>query len=282
MTGTELDEILADDKPQEQEEVTTEGQTRDEQGRFASKAENPQTEQVETEEATETAAEHVEGIPPSAIAAARAKAREKENENEALRRELAELRGHVQALSSRPQQPQPVVQQEPEKEVNYWENPEDYLGQKLTPIQQKLQQQAERFSMRMAVKEHGEQAVQEAYAALGTAMQSGDPSAHAEFQRIRQSDDPYEDIVQWHTRQKTLKTVGNDPNAWLEAEMEKRLADPAYQAKVLERIQGAAAANVDRSNPVTKLPPSLNRLPSGGTHAAGSMSDEALFSHASR
>lgn len=285
MTGTELDDILADNGSQEQEQTqetaTTETVNRDEHGRFAPKAGEPE---VTAEQQVEGAEEPAGNIPPAALAASRQKAREKEQEADQLRTQLAELRGQVDVLTRQTRQPQvaPKVE-EPKPTPEIWEDPNGFVQAALTPVQQAMQQQAERFSMRLAVKEHGKETVQAAYAALGQAIQAGDPSARAEYQRIKASDDPYEDIVQWHKRSQTLQKVGDDPDAWLEAEMEKRLADPAYQGKILERIQATASQNANRSNPNVKLPPSLTRLPAGGNAGAeADMSDAGLFSHATR
>lgn len=281
MTGTELDDILADNGTQETTEQTTEQTSsvaRDDHGRFAPKVEAQP--EVVTAQAETVEAEHTEGnIPPAALAASRQKAREKEQEAETLRREMAELRGQIQVLSQRPATPpQPKPETPP---LEPWDPGYDEYVR--APIVEQLQKQAERFSMRMAVKEYGKETVESAYSALGQAMQAGDPSARAEYQRIKASDDPYEDIVQWHRRQETLRTVGDDPNAWLEAEIEKRLADPVHQGKFLDRIQATAASTVNRSNPVTKLPPSLTRLPSGGNAAAeADMSDAGIFANAMR
>lgn len=279
MTGNELEEILASETTQETQETTTEtAVNRDEHGRFASKAPE-QTETVEQAEVTEGNRQH-NNIPPAAIADARQKARDTANENEALRREIAELRGFVQSMSHR-QQPQPQAQ-EPAK-ADFWENPDEWGNSLLTPIQQQLQQQNERWSRRFAEQQHGAETVNAAYQALGQAMQSGDAGALAEYQRLKQSDHPFGDMVEWHKRQETVKTVGSDPNAWFEAEMEKRLADPAYQGKVLERIRGTAATNTNRSAPVTSLPPSLNRLPAGGNAPSDvDASDAGIFAHAMR
>lgn len=284
MTGTELDEILADNGSQDQgqQETTATESTvnRDEQGRFASREEAKPAATVTDQVATADDADHG-AIPPAALAASRQKAREKEQEADALRTQLAELRGQVEILTRQTRQAEPAPKVEPEKKADFWEDPDGYLKGALTPVQQQLQQQAERFSMRMAVKEYGQETVQAAYSALGAAMQAGDPSARAEYQRIKASDDPYEDIVQWHKRHQTLQRVGDNPDAWLEAEIEKRLSDPAHQGKFLERIQATAQQN-SRSNPVTNLPPSLTRLPAGGATTAGDMSDGSLFANALR
>lgn len=285
MTGTELDDILADNDTQEATEQTQETAptettvARDEHGRFAPKANEAE---VATEQQVQPAVEIEPGrVPQQALHASREKEREARQEAETLRTQLAQMQGQIELLSRQTRQPQAAPKVEEQKPLEPWD--EGYTESILTPLQQQLQQQAERFSMRMAVKEYGKDTVQTAYAALGAAMQAGDPSARAEYQRIKQSDDPYEDIVQWHKRSQTLKTVGDDPNAWLEAELEKRLSDPTHQAKILERIQATAAQNVTRSNPNVKLPPSLTRLPAGGNAPADvDVSDAGLFSHALR
>lgn len=284
MTGTELDDILADNGTQETTEQTQETTTettvaRDEHGRFAPKENEAE---VTTEQQVQPAVEIEPGrVPQQALHASREKEREARQEAETLRNQLAQMQGQIELLSRQTRQPQAAPKVEEQKPLEPWD--EGYTESILTPLQQQLQQQAERFSMRLAVKEYGKDIVQTAYQALGEAVRAGDPSARAELQRIKQSDDPYDDIVQWHKRSQTLKTVGDDPNAWLEAELEKRLADPVHQGKILERIQATAAQNVTRSNPNVKLPPSLTRLPAGGNAAAEvDVSDAGLFSHALR
>jgi len=285
MTGTELDDILADNGSQDQQQETTTTDSavaRDEHGRFAPK----EKEEPGVEAGAAAGAEEAEhgGIPPAVLAASRAKAREKEQEAETLRTQLAQLQGQVELLSRQTRQPQAAPKvEEPKPTPEIWDDPNGFVQAALTPVQQALQEQAERFSMRMAVRDYGKETVQAAYSAFGQAIQAGDPSARAEYQRIKQSDDPYEDIVQWHKRSQTLQKVGDDPEKWLEAELEKRLGDPAQQAKILERIQATAAQNVNRSNPNVQLPPSLTRLPAGGNAAADvDVSDAGLFSHATR
>lgn len=277
MTGNELDDILAESatpETQEQAPQETETQTqqpRDEGGRFATKAEQPQETTVEDEP-------EAGKVPQQALHASRKKEQEARHEAEALRQQIAELRGQIQAINQRPSQQPKIEEQKP---VDFWENPEGYLETKLSPFQQTIQQQREQFSKMLATQAHGKETVDNAFKAFVEAAQ-GNPGAYAaEYKAMMGSEHPYDALVQWHKRQETLKTVGNDPNAWLEAEMEKRLSDPAYQAKVLEKIRGAAGGN--RSTNVTQLPPSLNRLPAGGNVADdGDASDAALFSFATR
>lgn len=286
MTGSELDEILAESNQEAvdaTEEVVQqeEGQHRDEQGRFAGKADEPEVVAEAVEEAAQEEPEAGPGkVPQQALHAAREKEREARQEAEQLRREMAELRGHVQALSQRPAKQE---EQKPEEKAHFWDDPDRFVESRLNPVQQQLQQQREQFSKMLAVQAHGTETVDAAYSAIVEAAKANPASVAGDYQAIMRSEHPYDALVAWHKRQETLRTVGTDPNAWLEQEMEKRLADPAYQAKVLEKIKGAAAANANRSNPVTNLPPSLSRLPAGGNTAQDNdVSDAALFSHATR
>lgn len=285
MTGTELDDILADNGSQEQEQTqetaTTEtAVNRDEHGRFAPKAGEPE---VTAEQPVEGAEETVGNIPPAALAASRQKAREKEQEADQLRTQLAELRGQVDVLTRQTRQPQvaPKVEEaKPTPEI--WEDPNGFVQAALSPVQQAIQKQMLAFAKDVAIMRHTEEKVTAAEQAFMQAAQSRtlDP---ADYDRVLGSQNRYSACVEWHQRQQTLSTVGNDPNAWLEAEIEKRLADPAHQGKFLERIQATASQNATRSNPNVKLPPSLTRLPAGGNAAAeADMSDAGLFSHATR
>lgn len=285
MTGNELDEILASDDVQEitqeqQPETESTGQTRDEQGRFATKAEQPEQTQEQPEVTADEPEPEQGKVPQQALHAARQKAKEASTEAEQLRQQIAQMQGQIQMLNQRQAAPQKI--EDAPKPVDFWESPDGYLESKLTPFQQQIQQQREQFSKMLAMQSHGAETVDSAYNAFVEAARANPQAYAAEYQSIMASEHPYDALVSWHKRQETLRMVGNDPNAWLEAEMEKRLQDPAYQAKVLERIKGTAAVN-SRSNPVTRIPPSLSRLPAGGNTAADDdVSDAGIFSHAMR
>lgn len=281
MTGTELDDILADNTPQVEQDTTTQadGQQRDEHGRFAPKVEAEAAPVVQAQVEQQVDADPGK-VPQQALHASREKEREARQEAETLRNQIAEMRGQIQLLSQRGQAPTPKP--EAPKPVDFWESPDGYIANALTPVQQQLQDQNERFSKMMAMQTHGKETVDTAFNAFVQAAQANPGAYAAEYQSMMKSDHPYDALVAWHKRQETLRTVGNDPNAWLEAEMEKRLADPAYQAKVLERIRGTATTN-SRSNPVTNLPPSLNRLAAGGNaNGEADLSDSGLFANALR
>lgn len=289
-----LDDLMSGDGPavsenQEHEasEQQAEARPRDEHGRFAAKeadkadeagtrqeAENPQ-QGTQPEDVEDHARKGGDMIPRGRLDAEIGKRRD-------LEAQVAEMRGQLQAIMTQQRQPQQPTAKEEQKAPEIWDDPNAFLQHALSPVQQQMQQQTERFSRMMAVQTHGEEKVGAAYQALGQALQS-DPSARADYQRIMQSEHPYDALVKWHSQQQTRQMVGDDPMKWFESEFEKRLSDPQQQSKILERIRGAASANTSRSQPNTQLPPSLNRLPGGGNRADdGDMSDEALFSQALR
>lgn len=277
---SELDEILSDAPLSEEASATETPPERDEHGRFAAKAmtepEKPEAEtQPEAEAQPEPEAEQTGTVPQKALHEARQRERAERERADNLERHLQQLTGQVQALM---QQRQPQTPQQ-QKAPDFWENPNEFVRNQMTPVQQQLASQREAFSRMMAEEKYGPETVQQAYQALGMAMQSS-PSAQADYERIMQSQHPYGDLVAWHKRQQTLQRVGEDPDAWLEAELEKRLSDPGQQAKILERLRGAASGNVNPSQPATQLPPSLNRIPGGNAAGSADLSDAALFSQA--
>ncbi|WP_322884246.1 hypothetical protein U8C35_07770 [Sinorhizobium medicae] len=288
MTDVNLDELMSGDgaaMPESTETTQIEqqpaetGQQRDEHGRFAAKAtEEPAVVEPEQPAPTEHHAENGKGVPVKAVQEEREKRQAAQAEAETLRRELAELRGMVMAQ----RQPAPAAQPQQEAQpATLWDDPDNYLKSQLTPVQQQMNDMREFMSENLAVQAHGAETVNAAKAAIEQAART--PEGQRVIAEMMQSRHPYDDLVKWHKKQQTLSQVGDDPNAWLEAELEKRLADPTYQAKVLERIRGNAASNTSRSQPSTSLPPSLSRIPTGGNQADdGDMSDGALFTHALR
>lgn len=289
----ELDEIMsgAGDTVSASTETTTTdapapvepagGPIRDEAGRFASQQQPEEGAGAATTDqpAHETTTD-ANGVPVAALKAEREKARAAKDEAEALRREVAELRGMVTAQR---QTAQPQQRQEEQTPVDLFSDPENYFASKLTPLEQQLRNQAEKISERFAIREHGAETVAAAKAAIEAV--AGTYEGQAVVQKLIRSDDPYEELVKWHKQQQTMAKVGNDPDAWLQAELEKRMADPTFQAQVLERARAGASNPVPgrTAAPITNLPPSLSRMPGGANAAADNdMSDGAIFSHAIR
>jgi len=125
-------------------------------------------------------------------------------------------------------QPRPQPQQAPD----FFDNPDaafDYrIRNAMTPVQQQLQAQTERFSSMMAVEKHGLEPVQQAYQALAQRVQAMGPQDPV-YARIMRSQHPYGELVRWHQEQSALQRYGSDPEAYINAEIERRMS---------ERMQG--------------------------------------------
>jgi len=106
---------------------------------------------------------------------------------------------------------------------------------------------------------------------------------------IVNSPNPGGAMVNWYKRAVTLARVGDDPEAFINTEIERRLSDPQFLGQALERARAVASgqpltngATPPRPNNITQIPPSLSRVPSGSpteiaTGADGMPSDNELF-----
>lgn len=243
---------------------------RDERGRFAPKqATEEPAEPVAQEQpaAVEPQKDASQGIPPWRLkeeADARRAAEERAANHE---RELAEMRRQLQAMQKQ-NEPKPAV-------PDIWENADGFVdhrtNQAIEPIKGEISQLREYYSQRDAIREHGAEKVKAAYDALANGLNARDPEVVAVYQRAMASIDPYGDIMKWHKKQTIFSTIGDDPEAFVERQIEERLKDPTYQAKVLERIRGTAQS---RPSTVTPLPPSLNRATSAAA-LSGDDEDES-------
>jgi hypothetical protein len=172
--------------------------------------------------------------------------------------------------------------QQQQKKPDFFENP-DQATQAL--VHQVLQPYAESrnkvdmYNSQMIAKYvHGADKVEAAEQAFLQARdaQSLDP---ADYERVVQSPNRWDAVVQWHKRQSIVSTVGDDPEAWYKKRLEADLADPKFQAEMLEKVRGSAA----KRPPETRLPPSLSRstaVASAAGDGVGDMSDQSLFRYA--
>jgi hypothetical protein len=208
---------------------------RDEQGRFAAR------------EGDRGAERQGDGRPPTgfvpqeALHAAREEAR---RQKEAFDREMAELRGFVKG--SVPKAPEPEKKPAP----SWWEQPDDavkyHLDEFGRPIQEKLTafetqlkelrekdleairqqrlEDREELSKERAIDKHGEEAVNAAFTAFKTAQQADPQGMRPTYEKIMASRHMYGELIKWHQEQSVLTKVGADPEAYIEAEVQKRLA----------------------------------------------------------
>jgi hypothetical protein len=253
-------------------------QPRDDSGRFASQQvetpAQPQAPAVEPQPQTpEQPPSNGNAVPVGAVQAEREKRQEAQREAEALRREIAELRGMVQAV----RQPTPQPQQE-KQPVSIFEDPEAFLQSQFDPYRNELNELKEQLWESRAASIHTQEAVDAAKEAANAL--AGTPQGRALHQQITTGGNPFDNLVKWHKQQQAYARVGNDPDAWLNSEIEKRLSDPTFLAQAVERARaGATPAPGNRQQqPVTSIPPSLARLPAGGNAPPqGDTSDGALF-----
>jgi len=288
-TGNELDEILSGDTaPAAATTTATEatpaipapapaadaGQPRGPDGKFAPKASDAPPAASPTPEPTPPADAQPGTVPQQALHAARQSERAEKDRADRLERELAEVRGQVSLLSQRAMQPPPKAA-EPVVAKDIWEDPDGFVKNALTPVQEQMRTVVLTYSRREAIREHGAEKVDAAEAALKQAIASGALNGKEVTDRLQASLDPVGDVVNWHTRQSAISRVGNDPDKWLESELERRLNDPAEQAKILERIRASASTQQPGQTPATKLPPSLSRLPGGANEAKPGLGDDS-------
>jgi len=198
-------------------------------------------------------------VPVGALHAERAKSRKYTDELAETRRSVDELRNLVQALQRQPQPQAPQQPQPPQEAPNLWDDPDKYvehrLQEALAPVQQAMLANA-----RMAAEAyHKPETVKEAEAAFNAAAASGqmDPELH---RRINSSPNPFHAAVQWHQqiqRQQAFSRFGDDPEAAIEAEVQRRLA-----------ARGTQPAQPSPQQPGSPMPSSFAASPSAGGRAA--------------
>jgi hypothetical protein len=268
-----FDQANMDEAPAEEAVVESpveqEGQPRDEHGRFAGKTEEPEvTETVKPETVDDNAPQ----VPSWRVREINEEKRAAQAERDALRAErdrLAQERDDFQRRFQASQKPaEPVKVEKPDPLLD----PEGYEKYLETKFEEKLLNNHRESSLAQAHRTYKSE-FEEAYAAAQKAV---DPALRA---RMQQSRDPGETLMEWHREQKVRAEVGNDPNAFFEKRFEAYLADPANQAKVLERIRGGVQPGATRQAPATSLPPSLTRATNAATATADDddISDEGLW-----
>jgi hypothetical protein len=169
--------------------------------------------------------------------------------------------------------------QQTQKQPDFFDDPNkatmEIISRTLGPVMENIHRQNMAMGRMIAETTHGSDGVAAAEQAFLAAMsdQSLDP---VDYERVVQSPNRYDAVVQWHKRQSVLGEVGNDPNAWFEQQLEARMADPQFQAKFMERVRSDAA----RRPPVTELPPSLSNVTAARGNASdvvGDLSDASLW-----
>jgi hypothetical protein len=176
-----------------------------------------------------------------------------------------------------------LARQQPQKVPDWFENPDAAMQEALVrwmgPIVQDQRNQAIYNSRLVAGLVHGQDKVDAAEAAFLQEHRSGTLDK-MDYERVVQSPNRYDAVVNWHKRQNIVSTVGNDPNEWFVKTLDQHLGDPRFQAAVMERIRGSAATRPG----ATRLPPSLSgktaSVGNADDGAGGDLSDASLFNFA--
>lgn len=210
---------------------------------------------------------HQKTVPLAALHAEKQKAKryteqvaEFQTTVEGLKQQNSHLTQQVSQLVAALQKQQPQ-----EQRPDFWAEPENavqhHIQQSIQPIQQTQTAIVEHFSRMLAVRDHGQEKVNEAFATMEKRLAS-DPSALGDYQRIMRSPDPWGELVSWHKKQAALEKYGADPEAYINAEIEKRLAAKQQeQPSVTMPSNLAGARNVgNRAGPVWSGPPTLTDI----------------------
>lgn len=271
----------APEQPQEQ--------PRDEHGRFAPKTEAKVEPEVPAQpeqppQPQQPTDDDKSGQVPSwrlrevreAREAAERRAEQEAQQRYALQQQLQQMQRQMETLQKPKQEP-----------VNFYDNPDGALDQRLQPVEERMSQFESRMrynmSRVMAIATHGAGLVAETEQAVEKATRENHPDVPMLVAQLRASDDPVGVAVQWHKRSKLLTETGGDLSSYRQKILDEAMKDPAYQAKVLEAARGQATQQQTR--PSVQLPPSLSRAAgTGATEPVGlsdaDMSDAALYAHA--
>lgn len=177
-------------------------------------------------------------------------------------------------------------QQQPPKKPDFFESPETateaILQRYITPFVEEQRKATMALGKMVAASVHGADKVDEAEKAFLEARRDQTLDT-MDYERVVQAPNRYDAVVQWHKRQAVLSSVGDDPVAWFEKQLEARLADPKFQASLLEKVKTSSKPGPTKS--VVELPPSLSRTTAAagnGQEQIGDLSDASLFAQAMR
>jgi hypothetical protein len=279
-----LDEILSGDEPAQAAEPIVEAPTPepssetteapaakpDETGRlhapdgkFAPKEAKPPAEPDPT--APPSADKPAGGmVPQQALHATREKEKEARAEAEQLRREIAELRGMVTARPT-PATPPPVEQP---KRVEFWEDPNKFIEQALSPVQDELINTRVELSHTRAVSQFGADAVAAAETAMREAIQRGELDGQQIGVSLKRARDPVGEVVRWHQNTPSVRDakLREQIRAEVLAELgTQQPAVPSLQAPAVDPSvmpsNLAGARNVgSRSGPAWSGPAPINDI----------------------
>lgn len=233
---------------------------RDDGGRFAARqADEAQPEPTQAEQP----AKPEPSVPPGRL-------REEAEARRNAERERDEMRAQLRLLMDMQKPQAQPAEAKPAPEI--WDNPDQWVDDRLGSVKTEVQQTREYFSRLLAEQAHGADKVTEAYQALDAAIRNGAVDGNAVKAQLAKSMNPYGDIMGWHAKHSIMSEIGNDPKAYEQKIIERYLASQQPQT-------APAAAQAAPGATIVKLPPNLNRMTSASSDASGSndVSDQELF-----
>jgi hypothetical protein len=240
----------APEKPANADMPAQASRDRDEKGRFKS-ADSEETSQEVQEPEPQLEAEkptpepeHEAKVPSWRLAEEAERRRNAEQALQDIRNELRQM----QMQRQQPQQPQP--QPEP---VDIFADPQGFVQNLQGTFENRLRAVQMENSLRFA-RYANPDLFDKAYQ---TFIEQA-PGDTASYQRVIQSGDPGETLVQWFKEKELHRELGGtDLKSFLDKQREEWLKDPAVQAKVIEAFK--ATQQAQPTNKLTNLPPSLSK-----------------------
>lgn len=269
-------------------EADTDGQPRDDKGRFAPKAAEADEPAPQAEAALQPAAQQQQTDTAAQVPSWRL--REVNEEREAAVRRAIDAEARAQSVERQIAELRRQSEPKPEP-IDVYADPLGAFKQQLSPIEQQLQTTNANTNLKMSRLEamivHGAEAVTEAEKAVGEAMKAGHPGMAALAAEMRNSEHPVGVALNWHQREKLLKETGGDLSSYKNKTLEDALNDPAFLAKAMERARAQASGQAQpngKPNTTVQLPPSLNRAPSAASphEEIGTLADRDLYAFATR
>lgn len=151
-------------------------------------------------------------------------------------------RRHAELISALRPQPQVQQQRPAPQPQDFYADPDAYIGYQaqrvVDPVLQSMRQQMAVNARLTAEAINAPEAVAAAEQAFNEASRSGqmDPRIYNE---IQSSPNPYHAAVQWHKHVQQRQKYGADPEAYIKAEIERRMAEakqPAAQQPPAGRL----------------------------------------------
>jgi hypothetical protein len=243
----EMEDILDDDIPQEEEEGEQEGDD---------------TDALDTQEA-EAPDQTPEGRGRTSSERLRTvieQRRQIEQERDTLRAQLAAIQAHAQ-MQQRPQS-----QQEQPAEPDPWNDPKAWAENERKETLRIWESRQVNSALAAAHRQYGDEFVA-AYKEL-TSLNPGDPLSRATVQHIWDSHNAGESLMEWHAEHQALQTMrkAGGVSAYKQNIVNEIMSDPEMRRQILADMRGEAQrGDGGRPRTSTRLPKSLNGASGGGS-----------------